>query len=155
MGTHQGSSNEYPQSMFWAEMKNIRDFYLKIFSFWRWNFLYIWIGVFCNGVHFHCLLTESMLAEYTDRKGFDRTTLEWADWSEPLLLHKCPFLAVYISLYHSLGWFSQSQLIIFWVFLKKKLGFEISCKLVKNLFSGKNKKNISKCFLLIIFFLAC
>ena len=27
-------------------MKNIRIFYLKIFSFWRWNFLYIWIGVF-------------------------------------------------------------------------------------------------------------
>ena len=42
-----GGSNEYPQSMFWADIwKNIRDFYLKIFSFWRWNFLYIWIGVF-------------------------------------------------------------------------------------------------------------
>ena len=41
-----GGSNEYPQSMFWAEIwKNIRIFYLKIFSFWRWNFLYIWIGV--------------------------------------------------------------------------------------------------------------
>ena len=37
----------YPQSMFWAEIwKNIRVLYLKIFSFWRWNFLYIWIGVF-------------------------------------------------------------------------------------------------------------
>ena len=33
--------------MFWAEIWiNIRVFYLKIFSFWRWNFLYIWIGVF-------------------------------------------------------------------------------------------------------------
>ena len=42
-----GGSNEYLQSMFWAEIwKNIRDFWLKIFSFWRWNFLYIWIGVF-------------------------------------------------------------------------------------------------------------
>ena len=42
-----GGSNEYPQSMFWAEIwKNIRFFYLEIFSFWRWNFLYIWIGVF-------------------------------------------------------------------------------------------------------------
>ena len=39
-----GGSNEYPQSMFWAEIwKNISVFYLKIFSFWRWNFLYIWI----------------------------------------------------------------------------------------------------------------
>ena len=31
-----GGSNEYPQSMFQAKnMKNIRFFYLKIFSFWR------------------------------------------------------------------------------------------------------------------------
>ena len=31
---HQGGSNEYPQSMFWAEVwKNIRIFYLKIFIF--------------------------------------------------------------------------------------------------------------------------
>ena len=28
--------------------KNIRVFYLKSFSFWRWNFLYIWIGVCCG-----------------------------------------------------------------------------------------------------------
>ena len=42
-----GDSNEYPQSMFWTEIwKNIRVFYLKIFSFWWWNFLYVWIGVF-------------------------------------------------------------------------------------------------------------
>ena len=42
-----GGSNEYPQSMFWAEIRKISEFfYLKIFSFWRWNFLYIWIGVF-------------------------------------------------------------------------------------------------------------
>ena len=43
-----GGSNEYPQSMFWAE--NIKKyhifFYLNIFSLWRWKFLYIWIGVF-------------------------------------------------------------------------------------------------------------
>ena len=42
-----GGSNEYPQSMFRAEIWKIWEFlYLKIFSFWRWNFLYIWIGVF-------------------------------------------------------------------------------------------------------------
>ena len=42
-----GGSNEYLQSMFWAEIWKISEFfYLKIFSFWRWNFLYIWIGVF-------------------------------------------------------------------------------------------------------------
>ena len=30
-----GGSNEYLQSMFWAEIwKNIRIFYLKIFIFW-------------------------------------------------------------------------------------------------------------------------
>ena len=34
--------------MFWAEMWKISEFfYLKFFSFlWRWNCLYIWIGVF-------------------------------------------------------------------------------------------------------------
>ena len=42
-----GGSNEYPQSMFWAEVWKISEiFYLEIFSFWRWNLLYIWIGMF-------------------------------------------------------------------------------------------------------------
>ena len=42
-----GGSNEYPQSMFWAEIRKISEFfYLKIFSFWTWNFQYIWMGVF-------------------------------------------------------------------------------------------------------------
>ena len=41
-----GGSNEYPQSMFWAEIWKISVFHLKIFSFERWNFLYIWIDVF-------------------------------------------------------------------------------------------------------------
>ena len=43
-----GGSNEYPQSIFCAEIWKISEFffYLKIISFWRWNFLYIWIGVF-------------------------------------------------------------------------------------------------------------
>ena len=42
-----GGSNEYPQSMFWEEIWKISQFfYVKIFNFWRINFLYIWIGVF-------------------------------------------------------------------------------------------------------------
>ena len=41
-----GGSNVYPQSMFWAVIWKISVFYLNIFRFWRWNFLYIWIGVF-------------------------------------------------------------------------------------------------------------
>ena len=42
-----GGSNEYPQSMFWAETWKISEFfYLKNFIFWWWNFQYIWIGVF-------------------------------------------------------------------------------------------------------------
>ena len=43
---HRGGSNEYPQSMFWAEIWKISQFFLKIFSFWRWNVLHIWIGLF-------------------------------------------------------------------------------------------------------------
>ena len=42
-----GGSNEYPQSMFWVEMWKIWEFLSeKNFSFWWWNFQYIWIGVF-------------------------------------------------------------------------------------------------------------
>ena len=44
-----GGSNEYPQSMFWAEMWKISEFFnSKIFCFWRLKFLYIWIGVFSS-----------------------------------------------------------------------------------------------------------
>ena len=48
----QGRSNEYLQSMFWAEVWKISEFfYLKSFSFWGWNFQYIWIGVFVMIAH--------------------------------------------------------------------------------------------------------
>ena len=49
-----GGSNEYPQSMFWTDIWKIsRVFYLKIFRFWRWIFLCIWIGVLslCKPAH--------------------------------------------------------------------------------------------------------
>ena len=37
-----GGYNEFPQSMFWAEIwKKYRNFYLKAFRFWWWNFQYI------------------------------------------------------------------------------------------------------------------
>ena len=39
-------SNEYPQSMFWAEILKISEFIWKLSFFWWWNFQYIWIGVF-------------------------------------------------------------------------------------------------------------
>ena len=39
-----GSSNEYPQSMFLS--RNMKNISFWKFSFWWWNFLYIWIGVF-------------------------------------------------------------------------------------------------------------
>ena len=43
-----GGSNEYPQSMFWAEIwKKYQCFFIwKFFSIWMWIFLYIWIGMF-------------------------------------------------------------------------------------------------------------
>ena len=48
-----GGSNEYPQSLFWAEIWKISEclFIWKFsFSFCMWNFLYIWIGVFFRNV---------------------------------------------------------------------------------------------------------
>ena len=49
-----GGSNEYPQSMFWAEIwKNIRSFYLKIFIFLVVNFsIYLNRRVFVMGTKF-------------------------------------------------------------------------------------------------------
>ena len=42
-----GGSDEYPQSMFCAEIWKISEFFIWKFSvFRRWNFPYIWIGVF-------------------------------------------------------------------------------------------------------------
>ena len=49
--------SEYAQSIFWAEIWKISQFfYLKIFRFWGWNFLYkiIWIGVFSYWTEFMC-----------------------------------------------------------------------------------------------------
>ena len=42
-----GGSNEYPQSMFWAEIWKISEFLIWKFSFFGGeNFQYIWIGMF-------------------------------------------------------------------------------------------------------------
>ena len=41
-----GGSNEYPQSMFWAEIWEISIFFSENFLFRWYNFQYIWIGVF-------------------------------------------------------------------------------------------------------------
>ena len=44
---HRGGSNEYPHSMFWAEMWKISEFLSEqSWVFWWWNFQYICIGVF-------------------------------------------------------------------------------------------------------------
>ena len=42
-----GGFNEYHNLCFEQKYEKISEFfYLKIFNFWRWNFLYIWIGGF-------------------------------------------------------------------------------------------------------------
>ena len=46
VGTRWGSSNENPQSLFWAEIWKISEFLSENFQYWWWNFQYIWIGVF-------------------------------------------------------------------------------------------------------------
>ena len=42
----QGGSNEYPQSMFWVEIRKISEFLSENFQVWWWNFQNICIGVF-------------------------------------------------------------------------------------------------------------
>ena len=41
-----GGSNEYPQTMFWAEMWNISEFLSEYFQFLVLKFSIYWIGVF-------------------------------------------------------------------------------------------------------------
>ena len=83
-----GGSKEYPQSMFWAVWKMSDVFYLKILSFWRWNFLYIciWIGnvfVIRKEIAPACLeRNNSLLLELTPcQKGVR------AKESKPCVLH--------------------------------------------------------------------
>ena len=40
-----GGSNGYPNLCFEQKYEKYQSFYLKFFSFCRWNFQYIWIGV--------------------------------------------------------------------------------------------------------------
>ena len=42
---HRGGSNEYQQSMFWAEIWKMLEFFIWKFSFLVVNFQCIWIGV--------------------------------------------------------------------------------------------------------------
>ena len=61
-------------------MKNIRIFYLKIYRFWKWNFLYIWIGVFfCNAAFsfIRTVLVTSYIWHSTDVRA------EWPLFSAP------------------------------------------------------------------------
>ena len=43
---HRGGSNECHNLCFEQKYEKKKVFYLKIFSFWRWKFLYIWISMF-------------------------------------------------------------------------------------------------------------
>ena len=70
-----GGSNEYPQSMFWADIWKISAFlYLKIFSFLRWNLLYVWIGVFRNcGISYLHSEYQTMFLEMKRHRDGDRS----------------------------------------------------------------------------------
>ena len=95
-----GGSNEYPQSMFWTEIwKNIGVFCLKFFSFWRCNFLYIWIGVFSKWVWFlfsNCpLFAESLPLTTTTTT----TTTHWLMY-KIWLVAKLKIVGIYL-LFHT------------------------------------------------------
>ena len=74
-----------------------------------------------------------LLALFVPRSGLSRTLHLW------VCIHS-------FSVYHFLGWFSRRQIDIFLTYFS----VETFCMKCQNLFSGKNKKNISICHLLTI-----
>ena len=68
-------------------MKNIRVFHLKIFNVWRWNFLYIWIGVFS------CVVVNIQLSVGWLFYELDRLFAIF-DNAEQLCDFKCAFLSI-------------------------------------------------------------
>ena len=95
-----GGSNEYLQPMFWAEiwkmseifiwkfsvfgseiyvlnrnMKNVRDFYLKIFSFWKWNF-----SLYLNR---HVFVMRRCSIEFSFVSVLRKHLKLWPDWDKP------------------------------------------------------------------------
>ena len=82
--------------MFWAEIGKISEFYLKTFSFWRWNFQYIWIGVFS----LWCLLLQlcrCVLSLFLIYSSFASRRI--ASWLSPFM---CNFIYIWASAWQNL-----------------------------------------------------
>ena len=81
-----GGSNEYPQSMFWAEIKKISEFFIWIFSvFWGVKFsIYLNRRVFvmlCKTVWIYAekvIITENRITESIP-KAPDKDPITWTD----------------------------------------------------------------------------
>ena len=93
-----GGSNEYPQSMFWAEIwKYIRIFYLKTFSFWWWIFcIFEWAcfrNVLEKKVFFfvHSLLWLLVIVTINVWKETFYITLSPRSVTESISLHYCRY----------------------------------------------------------------
>ena len=86
-----GGSNEYPQSMFWAEIwKNIRDFYLKIFSFLGVKFS-IYFHVFVMETYdAHVLASSKTYRKQNKPKKWIPNPLRYMSfWQVSLSFRKC------------------------------------------------------------------
>ena len=79
-----GGSNEYPQSMFWAKVWIISEFYLKCFSFFEVKFsINLNRRVFVMSIHWYCL-GSSMARSPTQAR--------WIVWTSAVpIWHKVAF----------------------------------------------------------------
>ena len=102
-----------PHSMFWAEIWKISEFfYLRIFSFWRWNFLYLNRRVFVMYYHnIHRFYSFALDCQSTLEAG-------------KFLFHIAPDNTMYT--------FSIQKVLIFFYFYTKNM----LCVHIRKLFAG-------------------
>ena len=80
-----GGSNEYPQSMFWAEIRKISEFfYLKIFIFWWWIFS-IYLNRHVYVMKKNDTAPPHRLTSVSLEPGSRYWNMENDDWSDKLL----------------------------------------------------------------------
>ena len=84
--------------MFEQKYEKYQNFYLKTFSFWWWNFRYIWIGSFYNGLRIRAVWLEFLLGTFSiskDAKFIHEDNEDWSDRAVPISLRIRAFIRIF------------------------------------------------------------